>query len=551
MVEAKQVTDITNYIQLEKPHIVVNEQGIESLIYPNGHRAINPFDPCSPWGSKFFKAAELYADAKKRGKAVPTFTEAYAEYAMVVNGRDLTENGTKKLYQALYTELHRRVKEEGITVEPEYGEAVLLDIVPVLTGMNKVSSNFDGWDDSNGIDQIASVTTQILRAPLARDAGGRLVIFSQMCAQYDSCSSEGQEHDQESFSRGMLDQIDSEKVRAVTAPLRDIAKVLAEFDIPITIVTPQITEDPRLMLAMVPATVWTYIDKGEVSKMLRIVGNHAEMFPYVFSNALQTDQNNHLLIHEAPSYAAFGPYGQSIIERTFLHAEAFAQVYDEARMQAYKARGQEIVDSTNWMSLTPEQVQWMCDYLDQDPQRTKEIIATVSLKNGWDEHTLNTFPMLHRALATPQKGILADTVRFYSRENARRAQAKSDEWVRKFDQDAESLKLLEDSDFYPNLPAEEREIKAHELVRGVYQIANIGIGARAIFNVSLYGSFGETILELNNGHDIAIMMPIEEDNIVSNKITINNVWQSINSRSKPAPMFYGRKELRQPFSKQL
>ncbi len=114
--------------------------------------------------------------------------------------------------------------------------------------------------------------------------------------------------------------------------------------------------------------------------------------------------------------------------------------------------------------------------------------------------------------------------------------------------------MLKNSAFFAELEPEEREQKVDELLSGVDFIANMGIGSRAIFNVSLYGALGTQLARHNSNPDLAIMWPLEEDSDRWGIDVMQRVWEKFSERASKMPTIpcvYPNKELRQPFSRAI
>lgn len=158
------------------------------------------------------------------------------------------------------------------------------------------------------------------------------------------------------------------------------------------------------------------------------------------------------------------------------------------------------------------------------------------------------------SLAMPTWGTLADTEAFYRRESQRRADATANEWQRKIDYDAEIKHLLKNKQFYTGLNDTQRASKAHELLEWTANIANIGIGGRAIYNTALYGALGTQLAQLNEGSNVSIMWPFEEDDDRWGLLTMGKMFNTFSSVpfKLPDPLafpcVYPDKSRRQPLS---
>lgn len=225
-----------------------------------------PLDERNSWGRKIQDSLNL--EPRLRDKAIHLICEGLAERA-AQEAYGSKERSIVQLVTAIYKQTHERAKRERLAVTDEYARDVYWTIIPELLRANKVSDTFLNSKGSNSIQQIVAVAMALMRAESTRKP---VVFLSQMCAQYDS----GRSHASDSFARGLLQAIEPEKVARVAEPLKNIGEVLRRHGIPVTYITLQLSPHPKNMLAMVPATVWSYIEEGKVAEMLQTLQTHRD-----------------------------------------------------------------------------------------------------------------------------------------------------------------------------------------------------------------------------------------------------------------------------------
>lgn len=485
--------------------------------------------------------AHGFAMQRKNDKALSLWTTAMGNRATLMSGEwkytDIPVN--EKLNKTVYAELFKRVKQEPVDVTPEYRNAILFDVVPVLTAVNGISQSTSELGYNN-VGEIVETAYGFLRAEQASKKGGKVVILGQMCAQYDSGSS----HDQESFNRGLVQELDREKITRSFAPLKRIIDAVEPHGISVHVVTPQISENPKLMLAMVPATVWSYIDSGQAATMLHTVGQHTRDLPPMIHEALAVDHTTPRS-HEAPSYAEVLTNGHNIIERTMEIATLFGQAY------SLKDKGVVYEDATvtqdRWMGLSADDLKDFRREINYFEGMYERIIQQGIEVYGWTPEDVEVYKSLLFPLFQENWGALDDTAKFYAREVSRRAEAQSAEWKRNINYEREIPVLLDDEKFYPDYPADYRQAKAEELLEWVEKIANLEIGGRAIFNVALYAALGEALAKYEEGEDVALMWPMEEDRDRWGVEAMTRAYQRKIPSAKALPCVYQAKNLRQPF----
>lgn len=496
-------------------------------------------DHAIPWA---LTALDAY-NAPSNDKGIKTMARAMGQYAAEKTGE--THPQVLKTYESVYQKLNTHLKKEGVQVEPAYAQAVYLEIVPELLHMNGVTDTLYAGSGYNSIDQVVSVATAIMKAPTVKDNGSTVRIYSQMCAQYAS----GETHSQESFSRGLVDNFDEEKVKRTFDPINKILDVFERFEIPVEVITPQVAADPELMLAMVPATVWTYVEQGKVAEMLMTLDRHAKQLPQVIGDALHTEDRQ-FTTHEAPSLADLHAGETSIIENTLYYSGLFGQVHDMVTRKGQEATTS-LTDAANkWFRLDIKDVRSIIREIDNNDQFFPHLLKTMREDYGWQDKDVSTFQTMLYSLAQEKWGAVDDTEKFYKRESVRRTETTAKNWRRDVNYDTEVTKLLETPEFHPDYSEEERTEAATALVQWVDAIANIGIGGRAVFNVALYTSLGEHIAKLQKNGNVAIMWPVEEDVDSWAVKAMNDAFKTNSEQSYPTiPCVYPRKELRQPFGR--
>lgn len=491
------------------------------------------------WAQQLQTAYE-YGQQRKNDKALSLWSKAMAQRGAALSETwgfsDIPKN--EKLFSTVYTELFRRSKQDAIEVTPEYRDTVFFEVVPVLTAINGISHTTSelGY---NRVDEVVETAVTILRAEHAKDNGGKLVIMSQLCAQYDS----GTIHDQESFNRDLVQELDPEKVRISLAPMKQIIDALEKHDITVHVVTPQVSENPKLMLAMVPATVWSYVDSGRAAEMLYTLDQHTRELPPLVHDALAVTDTS-ARSHEAPSYAEVLTNGHNIVERTMEIATLVGQAYSLTDNLVFVDKK---TTEQSWMSLSIADLRQFKIQLDHYDGVYENIIQRGREVYGWSDEDVLLYQQLLTPLFQQGWGAVDDTAKFYSREVARRAQAKGNEWKRNIDYTKEVPALLNDEKFYPQFPNEYRQAKAEELLLWVENIANLEIGGRAVFNVSLYAAMGEALGRYEEGEDVAIMWPLEEDRDRWAVEAMTEGYRSKIPSAKALPAVYPAKNLRQPF----
>jgi len=485
------------------------------------------------------------------GRIAKVLGTGWAEYALAKNNIEPTPQLREK-YRDTFVAIDAATRKKGITTTRDMAISFFDDILPELVAMNGVGDKFNNGSGLNSIEQIVSVGTTILQAEEASREGGRLRIFSQMCAHYQP--PEEQAHEAESFSHGLAEELDEGKIDNSLRPLKKITDMCERLGINVEVITPQVTPHPRIMTTMVPATVWGYINSGRVDEMLQRLGEHATHWPRMAKKALGvTDESSHIQVN-TPSYAETENGDESIIEEALKLSRLFGHAYN----QYFEIRPTYGSSSTpkaqEWSSLEPKNVRDLIGYLDSDSCDMNDFIAKAAHKYGWTEEDKTIFPLLFRSLAMPKWGVLADTEKFYAREVQNREEHSAGEWRHKVDFKNEKEDLLNSSAFFAELESEDREQKVDELLSGVDFIANMGIGSRAIFNVSLYGALGRQLARYNSCPDLAIMWPLEEDSDRWGIDVMQRVWEKFSERASMMPTIpcvYPNKELRQPFSRAI
>lgn len=445
----------------------------------------------------------------------------------------------------IYSAVSSAVKRENINVSPKFAHAVYWEIMPTLLGINEVTNTVLNEQGYNSMDQLASTVVTLMKAESVRDAGGTFRIFSPMCAQMDT----GVSHDQDACARGLLTTINRSKLQQAVEPMQVIANVLQSFDVPVEIITPQVTADPQLLLALVPSTVWSYVEKGEVAEMLTALDDMSRLFPTIVRPMIGISDDDPYHRYYAPSYTEVGIYGESIISRTLRYSTRFGQLYD-----AYHNHVNEELPTSatvSWVGLSTHEARNFTDSILDDNLRPVSLFDDVANKHNWttDEKTI-VLLMLRNLIRTDNEGVLKHLEVYYDREIQRRTDMTAEEWMRTFDRGKEMNALLMDEQFYSNLDQEQRIQMASDLLDWTHVIANIGMGGRGIFNVALYASIAEFVVNSNRGKDAGILLPLEEDYERFSSSVMMQVWKVLRDEktNDMIPLLYARKDLRQPFN---
>jgi hypothetical protein len=499
------------------------------------------------WYLTIEKALNIAENPRERDKAIKLMANGLAaravEYAYGIEEGDLQrEKATLDTVTNIYREINQRAKKDNIIVQAEFARDVYLEVIPQLLRINRVSQEFNNSAGYNSTDQIISFCLSMFRAQSLRGTDRSFVIFSQMCAQYDS----GTAHESSSFSRGLLEEINPEKVERVIQPLSTIGSILQKHGIPVQYVTAQLSADPKNMLAMVPATVWSYVDDRNVVAMLQTLERHRYAVDELIKRSLSVDGSSHY-IHRTHSYAERHCSDQSIMERTFMLCEMYFTAYKEW----LKYTGREDRTPASWMNLEVQELHNFAQAMQNDSIYDGVIAGCnrAHQENYGSDYPESVFQQIHKTLMKPKWGTLDDTEKFYSREVQKRAQSQADSWRRAINIEQEVCALLSHSDFFANSDESERQSKARELLYWVERIANIGIGSRAIFNTALYASLGAELAEYNNNRHIAVMWPLEEDIDRFAIEAMNAMYQFVLNKDGERgviPCVYPGKEFRQP-----
>lgn len=497
------------------------------------------------WQADAFTAISLAETSPQlNNKAMNLLVPAMARYAMEQTGV-VFEPRREKLYKRVYTEVSSAAKKahekEGLVVDPAFAQAVYLEVLPALLSINDISDTTGNERGYNSVDQIVATAMTVMRALQVRDAGGKFSIFQQMCAQYDS----GSAHDEQSFSRGLLSNLNSSKVDDALEPVRTVAEVLQRFDVPVEITQAQVAPHGELLLAMVPATVWGYVAKpGGAAEMLEILHAQNSIFPELAQQSLGTTEASDIN-HRVLAYTEIPVNGENTISsETLRMCELFGELY-----QAYRDQRNRDESPTQWTQLSPYDVRNLLEYVDYE-FNSGSFFYDVAQRNGWTSQDRVMMEIIVRTLGLPDWGTLADTAKFYSRENQRRTVSTADTWQRTIDRQTEVDALLASQKFHPDMTDSQRRQQAENIIQWVDVIANIGIGARAVYNTALYATLGRHVVNMNNGNDAGIMWPLEEDSDRWGLHVMQKVWERFaQDRTLPHfPYVMPAKEKRQPFS---
>ena len=483
------------------------------------------------------------------GRIAKVLGAGWAEYALAKNNIEPTPQLREK-YRDTFVAIDAATRKNGITTTREMAISFFDDILPELVAMNGVGDKFNNGSGLNSIEQIVSVGTTILQAEEASREGGRLRIFSQMCAHYQR--DENQAHEAESFMHGLATELDPEKTKRALKPIKTITDACRKLGIPVEVITHQVTPHPDMMAAMVPSTVWGFVESKRVDEMIQTLARHEKEWPQLVYEGLGVIDNTDFVEINTTSYAISESGSESIIQEALRLSNLFGDAYTEyiRKRPSYNTQTLDIIP--HWSSLSVREVRAMMEYLDSDSIDSKVFIAETAEKHEWSEEEQAIFPLLQRSLAIPGWGTLADMERFYNREETARSGMTADKWRREVDYEEEKEDLLKSATFYPELTHDEREQMSDQLLQGVDFIANLGIGARAIFNTSLYGTMGKKLAKYNSGTNLAIMWPLEEDYDRWSIDVMQKMWNVFSPRSNTNPTIpcvYPRKMLRQPFGK--
>ena len=498
-----------------------------------------------PWASMALDAhqtgvLEPQKGTKKMAKALTMLTVDHANSSDLRNGQ-VFDNRARDAIHNVYAGLDQKIRKHPHPVNPEYARAIATEVIPTLLTVNGVTNSDLAESGHNSVGRVVATVEALLYGPDARDNGGTVRFVSQMCAQYAS----GEDNAAEAFSKGLADRLDSKKIGLVYQPMRQIAEVLNRFGIRVEIVNPQITADPRLMLAMVPAGVWKHIDEGRVGEMVSKIDKIAADLPPHAQAALGiTERTDGLLSYRAPSLAEPFVGETSVIDDTLAYAELFGQYFNHAMTYPREVDPANAVD---WKNIKVRDISSVRDEIDRVPGLEEDILARTKREHGWSDDKFGLFTAMKHAHLYPGWGTFDDTVRFYGREVTRRAQSKAESWKRTMDFSTEQAKLIADPSFHPELSPEERQTRAQEILKWTDTIANMEIGGRTIFNVALYAALATHAARLNQHPDIAIIWPIEEENDRCNVRELTDVHQKVTEqRFSDIPLIYPGKHLRQP-----
>jgi len=466
------------------------------------------------------------------------------EYGFTESEMDSNERSLVEAVTNIYVQVNQKVKKEQIAVEPGFARDVYLEVIPALLSVNRISTEFNNSSGYNSIDQAVSFAVSVMRAPSLRGSDKSFVIFGQMCAQYNS----GASHESESFSRGLLPEINDEKVDKMFTPIGRIGTVLKKHEVPTRIVTAQLSADPQNMLAMVPATVWSYVDTRDVAGMLSTLDRHASHMDSSIKRALSVNGSSEYT-HVTQSYSEHeGSDSLSIMERTLRLADIYTEPFRQWQQQNGRGHKPSI---EHWTEIEVKDLKDFIREMDKDWTYDRVMAATKSeyMTRTGGEYPEDIFRSLHLTMREPSWGTLTDTEKFYAREVQQRANAQATDWHHRVDRESEVNHLVGNPDFYPNHPPTDRSQKAEELIAWVETIANIGIGSRAIFNTALYASLGHELAMYNRSGHVAVMWPMEEDTDKFAIDAMNKMYQYVlNGKGKGdvIPCIYPSKEWRQP-----
>ncbi|MBI4136889.1 hypothetical protein HY469_02395 [Candidatus Roizmanbacteria bacterium] len=483
----------------------------------------------APWAYTVLDGIETFKQNQRaRDKATKQIAQGLVEMTGDTYGLELDTKRSKGLLN-VFLGIDQQSSRQNMRAPKAFSAAVYAEMVPTLLGVNGVSEVSENAAGYNGVSEVVTASLQLLKAASVRQHGGKFRIFSQMCAHYAS----GDTHEAASFTKGLAPELNPDKVAQVAAPLRGITHALQRFGIPVEVVTPQLVADPKVMFAMVPATVWGYLEQGKITQMLRHLNRHASEFPPMLQNQLMNGYDTPL-VHRAPSLTEPIHSDTSIMDHTLALLETFERIYN-----LYEGTGE-----TRWHELTVTDLKRFRSYID----RSSNYETLVARAQAYSIDAQNLLPVLLPPLFRENWGALDDTESFYRREQERRAGMKAGEWLRRADRANELQGLLGDSDFYPEELEERRIQRAEELLSATEQLANIGIGGRAIFNVALYASLGRELAHMNHGPNRAIMYPLEEDR---DRWAIDTMARSyaahLPQETGGLPCVYPGKHLRQPF----
>ncbi len=491
----------------------------------------------TPWATQLDQAVDAAA-LRKNDKALSLVTKGLAGLA----GDVARHKGAQEIpvdesaYITVYTDLNKALKGSEVVTTREFALGVYTEAIPMLLAVNGVSArNSERGYNSN--DRVVASSMALFRAEEARDQGGSFTFFSQMCAQYAS----GEGHSQDSFSGGLAGKLDDQKIETAFSPLLDVAAVLDRFDIPVQIVTPQLTPDPELMLAMVPATVWNYVENGRVADMILALQAHSEAFPQALAKAIEARGLSDRVTFKPISYATAENGNPSVMDRTLQICQLFGDAYNIAE--------QGTTNGKPWGEISAQELRRMKSSIEMFDQYYETMIHLGKNTYGWTDKDVALLQRMITTLFEEKQGTLDDTLGFYGREQERRAASASQDWRRTVDLEKEVSILLEHPELYTELHGDEREAKIRSLVQWVDTIANIDLGGRATFNTALYAALGEHVASLQSGADVGMMWPIEEDSDRWALKIMNGAFGLASEKQYPAiPCVYPAKSLRQPFA---